>query len=62
MVLGIATLGALVEAHRARSGAEGRDRCSDLAVDVVRGLVGYREEVGWELVEDRVRSTGTAVE
>ena len=62
MVLGTAALLALVEIHRARSGAEGRDHCSDLAADVVRVLVGYTGEVEWELVEDRARSTGIKVE
>lgn len=45
MALGTAALVALVEIHRARSGAEGRGRCSDLAADAVRVLVGYMEEV-----------------
>ena len=62
MVLVMMALAALVETHRARSCAEGRDRCSDLAVDGVDVLVEYREEAVWELVVDRARWAGTAVE
>ena len=62
MVLVIMALAVLVEFHRARSCAEGRDRCSDLAVDGVGGSVGSREEVVWELVVDRAHWAGTAVE
>lgn len=62
MVLGRAAAGALVEIHRAHSCVEGRGRCSDLAAVGVQVLVEYREEAEWELVEDRVRSTVTAVE
>ena len=62
MVLVMMALAALVEAHRARSCAEGRDRCSGLAVDGVDVPVEYREEAVWELVEDRARWAVTAVE
>ena len=62
MVLVMMALAALVETHRARSCAEGRDHCSDLAVDGVDVPVEYREEAVWELVADRARWVGTAVE
>ena len=55
-------LAALVENHRARSCAEGRDRCSDLAVGGVDVPVEYREEGVWELVVDRARWAVTADE
>ena len=45
MVLAMMALAALVETHRARSCAGGRDPCSDLAVGGVDVLVEYREEV-----------------
>ena len=62
MVLAMMALAALVETHRARSCAGGRDPCSDLAVGGVDVLVEYREEVVQELVVDRARWVGTAVE
>lgn len=62
MVLVTVALAALVEHHRARFCAEGRGRCLDLAVGGVQVLEEYREEVGWELVVDRVRWTGIMVE
>ena len=55
-------LAALVEYHRARFCAEGRDRCLDLAVGGGQVLVECREEVEWEPVVDRVRWTGIVVE
>ena len=45
MVLAMTALAALVETHRARSCAEGRDPCLGLAVGGVDVLVEYREEV-----------------
>lgn len=57
-----AALVALVEIHRVQFCAEGRGRCLDLAAGGVQVLVEYMEEAVWELVVDRVRLTGTAVE
>lgn len=62
MVPVTATLAAPVEIHRAHFCAEGRGRCLDLAGGGVQVLVECREEAVWELVVDRVRLTGTAVE
>lgn len=62
MDLATAALASLVEIHRARSYAEGRGRCSDLAAGGVQVLVEYKEEAVWELVVDRVRSTERGVE
>lgn len=62
MVLVTGALAAPVGVHRIHSCAEGKGRCSDLAAVGVQVLVGYREVLVWELVVDRVRSTGTAVE
>ena len=62
MVLVTTALRVLVGGHRVRFCAEGTDHYSDLAAGDVQVSVECREEAVWELVVDRVRSAGIAVE
>ena len=62
MVLVMMASEAPVEIHRARSCAEEKDRCSDLAVGGVQALVECTLGEGWELVVDRVHLIEIAVE